>query len=129
MANEKRLIDANAMKHRLEAHIATVIYKGINGIPTSYDSCNPTEYLKGYERGAIETANLALGQQIVDAVEVVRCKDCQMWKCHGMPFDITTGTCHNPIFHFHHGHVIDECFMPVTNETDFCSYGERREGE
>ena len=71
MANEKRLIDADAMKHRLEAHIATAIYKGINNVPTSYDSCNPTEYLKGYERGAIETANLALGQPLVDAVEVV----------------------------------------------------------
>lgn len=71
MSNEKRLIDANAMKHRLEAHIATVIYKGIKDVPTSYDSCNPTEYLKGYERGAIETANLALGQPIVDDVEVV----------------------------------------------------------
>ena len=65
--------------------------------------------------------------QIFKYEEVVRCKDCQMWKCHGMPFDITTGTCHNPIFHFHHGHVIDECFMPVTNETDFCSYGERKD--
>jgi hypothetical protein len=72
MATEKRLIDV--LKHRLESHIATAIYKGINNIPTSYDSCNPTEYLKGYERGAIETANIVLGMIPVDAVEVVHAR-------------------------------------------------------
>lgn len=76
------------------------------------------QYNKGYSDGKRDAAD-----------ELVRCKDCKQWKCHGMPFDITKGTCHNPIFHFHHGHVIDECFMPVTNETDFCSYGERRDKE
>lgn len=71
MATEKRLIDAYAMKNKLESHIATAIYKGIKNIPTTYESCNPTEYLKGYERGAVETANLVLGQPTVDAVPVV----------------------------------------------------------
>lgn len=72
---------------------------------------------------------LQIADMLEGSEEIVRCKDCKKWKRHGMPFDITKGTCHNPRFHFHHGHVIDECFMPVTNETDFCSYGERRENE
>jgi len=42
-----------------------------------------------------------------EAVPVVRCKDCKKWKCHGMPFDITKGTCYNPRFHLHHGHVLE----------------------
>ena len=109
MATEKQLIDANAMKHRLEAHIATAIYKGINNIPTSYESCNPTEYLKGYERGAIETANLALGHPLVDAVEVVRCKDCK-WRFE----------CEAPTY------VICKKTNTFMSADDFCSYGERR---
>ena len=129
MANEKWLIDAEAVRHKINAFAASVVYRGNAEMFNGKDTCNPHEYTRGYERGILDAQKIVCGQDPVDAVEVVRCKDCQMWKCHGMPFDITKGTCHNPIFHFHHGHVIDECFMPVTNETDFCSCGERREGE
>ena len=47
----------------------------------------------------------------VDAVEVVRCKDCKHW---------TMGYCN---------HFAYYDYEPTTNEDDFCSYGERREGE
>ena len=46
-----------------------------------------------------------------DAVHVVRCKDCKHW---------TMGYCNNFAYYD---------YEPVTNESDFCSYGERREGE
>ena len=112
MASEKRLIDAE----KLWDAIDEAIYKY-----GAYDKCEMKTV-----QGLMEAKELVYDAPTVDAVEVVRCKDCEKWKCHGMPFDITKGTCYNPRFHFHHGHVLDECFMPVTNETDFCSYGERR---
>jgi hypothetical protein len=69
MATEKRLIDA--IKHRLECHIAKAIYWGIDDIPMGKDSSSAFEFLRGYERGATETANIVLGMIPIDAVEVV----------------------------------------------------------
>ena len=46
-----------------------------------------------------------------NCVEVVRCKDCKHW---------TMGYCNNFAYYD---------YEPMTNEDDFCSYGERREGE
>ena len=43
--------------------------------------------------------------------EVVRCKDCMHW---------LTGYCNYFAYY---------SYEPMTNEDDFCSYGERREGE
>ena len=71
MADSKMLIDANALFRRLNSFIATAIHRGIDNIPMGKDSSSAVEYLKGYERGAIDSANLALGQPTVDAVEVV----------------------------------------------------------
>ena len=72
MANEKRLIDANAL---LEEQRIMYHYSRIENAPT------------------------------VDAVEVVRCKDCKHYKI---------GLCYG-------WHCVEE--------DDFCSYGERREEE
>ena len=47
----------------------------------------------------------------IDAVPVVRCKDCKHW---------SMGYCN---------HFAYYSYEPMTNEDDFCSYGERREGE
>ena len=44
-------------------------------------------------------------------VEVVRCKDCKHW---------SMGYCN---------HFAYYGYEPITQEDDFCSYGERREGE
>ena len=62
----------------------------------------------------------------VDAVEVVRCKDCKHWHEE-------TGWC------YHHSHFIGaegEACHPwesndwkMLNEDDFCSYGERKDHE
>lgn len=48
----------------------------------------------------------------VDAVEVVRCKDCKRW---GVYPDGEDGMCH--------------CLCRCTGKNDFCSYGERRTEE
>lgn len=88
MANEKRrLIDANSLilAIRDDAEIVGKHYARIkmhiNGAPT------------------------------VDAVEVVRCKDCNYFGGHGMCY------CH----------AADEHGTPIfVREDDFCSYGERR---
>ena len=117
MANEKRLIDANALLKELRQEL-----RECRKDADEFGGENIL-WAEGIEF-AIDTVKQ---MKKVDAVEVVRCKDCEQWKCHGIPFDITKGTCHNPRFHLHHGHVIDECFMPITNETHFCSYGERKE--
>ena len=55
----------------------------------------------------------------VDAVEVVRCKDCKHW----MHMEDGFGDCTNGRFHLD-GHA-----DPTMKMDDFCSCGERREGE
>lgn len=60
-------------------------------------------------------------QQTVDAVEVVRCKECQHSKLpavltqkYGEPGTLTCHNWHSP------------CNKRNVNQDDFCSYGERR---
>ena len=89
MANEKRLIDANAIKYR------TI---GCGGWG------QPEEVADKYNIDRMPT---------VDAVEVVRCKDCLYWE----EYD---------------GEMFCNCYSNLMTDTapdDFCSYGERREGE
>lgn len=87
MANEKRLIDANALKIKIKL--------GAFGM-----------YYDAYDVQVMPT---------VDAVEVVRCKDCTKWG--GVPF----------------GNVCRRWSAPLagmkncTGPDDFCSYGERRD--
>jgi hypothetical protein len=58
-----------------------------------------------------------------DVEEVVRCGKCKHWSCHGKGklIDEEIGMCYNNKFPF--------CCesRPITIETDFCSYGERRD--
>ena len=93
MANEKRLIDANALRDDtfiLDAWDAKIVRAWLDDQPT------------------------------VDAVEVVRCKDCR--KCE-------------KAINVHTGRVFKcNLYNPndgrrYKNPNDFCSYGERREGE
>ena len=48
-----------------------------------------------------------------DVVEVVRCKDCAYWDCHG-----TTGRCESP----RNGLIYE-----YTDGDDYCSYGEKED--
>ena len=102
MANEKRLIDANVAKEMLVNHaneFSDVLNRRekallIGGGTSCIDKC-PT----------------------VDAVEVVRCKDCKHW----LHMEDGFGDCTNRRFH------IDGCVDPTMKMEDFCSCGERRD--
>ena len=95
METKKRLIDANALKRHMIKAMEFANVKTINKDDIAY---------------AIDNANA------VDAVEVVRCKDCKHWKpidehIPHMECDVFCGA-------YEHGYP--------TNADDFCSYGERK---
>lgn len=72
----------------------------------------------------VGTANNATS---VDAVEVVRCKDC-LWGKEYKRVDAKTGYyCQHPAQTFTYGINWERIFEPVKAGTDFCSYGERKE--
>lgn len=103
MENEKRLISVCAwdsfykqQTHGLEEH---------------------DHYCDGYGDAFDHVDDWMDAQPIVDAVEVVRCKDCKQWNCAKKPkgCDKRLGYCLND----------DE---PIARwEIDFCSYGERKD--
>ena len=94
MENEKRLIDANALKE--------LVYRRSNNLRDKWTS---------------SAVILAVGAQpTVDAVEVVRCRNCK----HYHPQNISG----------HWEHKKPFCMRTVTvkmNPDDFCSYGERKD--
>ena len=94
-----RLIDANAF---FEEHCADCKYFGVNGI------CDKEAPVCG---SALIVAELPT----IDAVEVVRCKDCVNY----CGFE----HCKNGICD------VDSVSKRAVYPYDFCSYGERREGE
>ena len=102
MANKKRLIDAKP--------VVQFIVDGLN---------NPN-LKKAFGHDAIEILTEIEYSPTVDAVEVVRCKDCKSWKC----LREDRGLCKHPTFTLE-----DDTIDPLTEPDDFCSYGERREGE
>ncbi len=101
MANEKRLVDANP--------IVQFIMDGLN---------NPDK-LKALGHDAIEILAEIEYAPTVDAVEVVRCKDCEHW----IPGDSMMGNSIDDM------QRVGGCpyvrFRRLENE--FCSYGERKE--
>ena len=95
MANEKRLIDANALELEPDP------WGGMNGVICLGRSGGKT----------MATVQAALKRMIdnaptVDAVEVVRCKDCKA-------YDKEVGYC--------------EAMGFTCEVDDFCSYGERKD--
>jgi hypothetical protein len=73
----KRLIDAEAVRHKINAFAASVVYRGNAEMFNGKDTCNLNEYTRGYERGILDAQKIVCGQDPVDAVEVVRCVDCK----------------------------------------------------
>ena len=63
-------------------------------------------------------------QPTADVMEVVRCKDCKYWELNGLGKNLQCkiGYCLNDNWENYE-------FYCVTYEHDFCSYGERKEGE
>ncbi len=102
MANEKRLTDANALSEEISS--LSMFMTGIR-----FGQGVLSEYIKEYRKSVLKIVDEA---PTVDAVEVVRCKDCKYWdedrRCNGRKNGLV---------------------MEYTWDDDFCSYGERREGE
>ena len=101
MANEKRLIDANALMEMLKK-----------------DYCQHCDNCNGVMCRACWLDNVEIAvdaQPTVDAVEVVRCKDC---KCGKQPKSTMF------IGKFVNCALYDP--MPMMRCNDFCSRGERR---
>ena len=99
MTNEKRLIDANDAKREIWNTDCDV-----------FEFCDGCVTKMGITRVELDDAIDRV--PTVDAVEVVRCKDCIY-------------------YHKELGYGFGQCskcnLMPYPD--DFCSYGERREGE
>lgn len=103
MVNEKRLIDANALDERFNKRIKWLRLD-------MHD-----QYSLGLYHGAVTDKDLISEMPTVDAVEVVRCRDC---KHRG------TDDC---IFHIKGEPADEELLRKLDN--DFCSYGERKDGD
>ena len=100
MANEKRLIDADALMDVIREH----------------------EYRLATKQGSIDYGMFTLGiqqavdeQPAVDAVEVVRCRDCKNAWIHPCGY-----------VYCHRGGR--NAYEMTFNLDSFCSYGERKEG-
>jgi hypothetical protein len=116
MATEQRLIDANA---RIE-EIKKAYCHNCENYCENYGGVKCRACWVDYAIGLIDDA------PTVEAVEVVRCKDCEHWHDE-------TGWCTK------HSHFIgcdgmachpsQSSEWKMFNADDFCSYGERREGE
>ena len=116
---EKLLIDAEAVRHKINSFAASVVYRGNAEMFNGKDTCNPHEYTRGYERGILDAQKIVCGQDTVDAVEVVRCKDCK--HCFRNPKLLA-------------GLVEGDCVcgiwgrgLPHMKPDDFCSCGERKD--
>ena len=94
MANKKRLIDANALLERMS-------------VVTTDDTC-PLHIAATIDQ-EIELA------PTVDAVEVVRCKDCKYW--------------HEEIAWCDQHSHFDKDEWNMFDKDDFCSWGERKDNE
>ena len=112
MANEKRLIDANEALRMIKDSQEDNPFFGVRG---------QGEIWRGAHDNAIDCVNTC---PTIEAVEVVRCKDCEHYKPNWLPglqkYD-NYGVCKRNDF------LAEEYRMRV--ETDFCSYGERREAK
>lgn len=98
--DEKRLIDANALADRFRIE---------------RESSTPNDqYEIGFLNGLTMAQSVVLSAPTVDAVEVVRCKDCKH-------LVLTDKGEHNP-----NDCVCDYWMTDGLNDNDFCYYGERR---
>ena len=95
MENEKRLIDVN------------VLVKDLEFLAKYEDSFRQSVIL-----GVVQTVK---AQPTVDAVEVVRCRDCTH-------LDSETGFCN-----LHSNYSKNALYSDLFDEDDFCSNGERKD--
>lgn len=65
----------------------------------------------------------------VDAVEVVRCKECRFAKPYERMDGKTGYYCQFCGHSFKYGTNWERLYNPIKESDDFCSYGERKEGD
>ena len=111
MANEKRLIDANALIKEIDGiyrrHYANSNYQFIHDF-----------FLAMFRRiKKAPTIDTVWLNKTVDAVPVVRCKECESWIYIGDGM----GDCTNGRFH------LDGCPDPTMMAEEFCCLGKRRD--
>ena len=99
MANEKRMIDANEVERKIRLAISSWWCDNNSNAPV-------------IARAMQDAMQRVIYAPTVDAVPVVRCKDCK----HSEPCG-ESRQCLHPF-------GLNAC-----DGSDFCSYGERREGE
>jgi hypothetical protein len=102
MATERRLIDANAVPKLFEKKYEETEQRILDG----------ETYLDTLAEGFTEADDVILSMPTVDAVEVVRCKDC-------IHFD--------PEKALRTGGIWCAYWGTDPDPDDFCSFGERRE--
>ena len=110
MENEKRLIDANALCEK----IGNMKYEITNN-RGGYRYCNEDEKNEWEKLDSFDS--LVCDATTVDAVEVVRCKDCKH-------YDNSEGICWCHLNSKFYPGGLDWHSFP---EDGFCSYGERME--
>ena len=108
MANEKRLIDANALMDEFRNYMVERYDK---------EKCVSEENCKTCEKSCL-WRKMVMSAPTVDAVEVVCCKDCKHWT----PSGSMAGNREDDL------QPIGGCIWAVCcrKANDFCSYGERR---
>jgi hypothetical protein len=114
MATEKRLIDANELKQRILAERDKIPHE----LPSAvYEFGIPKPNHHGDSmRGGIRKALRCLEQcKKVDAVPVVRCKDCKHWLKDVAGCTDFVGRC--------------EWANYMVGATGYCVYGERKDNE
>ena len=113
MATENRLIDANALETAIQGTVSQV------AMDAPYDP----EWFTRLAARQFEILKIIDHQPTVDAVEVVRCKDCKYAE-NMLPIE---NGC---------GHLMGDCTVRKEDEivvmvwgNDFCSYGERKDND
>ena len=111
MANEKRLIDANALVEKLQTDFKRIFTNAGKKVkPEDYYITRKAVYNEDLYKAEVDDFCLMVDCfPTVDAVEVVRCKDCKRWKYDAKRM---AGICSRHINY--------------TAQWDFCNYGERR---
>ena len=110
MANEVRLIDANALMDEFRNYMVERYDK---------EKCVSEENCKTCENSCL-WRKMVMSAPTVDAVEVVRCKDCKYAYINSFSAASGVAVCKK---------WSNEAETAIRQHDDFCSYGERREGE
>lgn len=113
---EKRLIDYDEIRRLFDAQYKETVRLIHDG----------ETHLDNLAEGFTEADRIIQKIQSVDAVEVVRCKECRFAKPYERMDGKTGYYCQFCGHSFKYGTNWERLYNPVKESDDFCSYGERR---